>query len=612
MVTDVSSTELDFESIRTSLKNYFAADDQFKDYDFEASGLSNILDVLAYNTHYNALIGNMAINESFLETAQLRSSIVTHALSLGYFPRSRVASRATITLTANLSGFVGTRPATITLPAGTKFNASVEGVTYVFQSRGAWTGTDNGSGIYTFKDTSGSSNLTIYEGTSVTRTFYVPEASEKRIYVITDAKMDTETADVRVFANRSTTSYTSYSHIQDAIRIDSTSTYYLLKEAPNGYYELQFGDGTMTGLAPEAGNKITVEYLSTNGALANGARTFTPQSGITVEGQSFSLTATRVAVSNNGSDKQTSESIRLNAPLGYASQKRMVTTSDYYTQISSSYPTLQDVIAWGGEENTPVDYGKIFISIKYPDDTDSDTQTSIQNGIVNDLITPLATMSITPEFVEPIDVYLGLATTFDFNPNKTSLSLEATANAIINAKGNYFTDNLEKFGKIFRRSNLLSIIDDLNEAILSSAMTVTMNQRITPTLGVDKAYTVQFPVSIATADDVFYRITSSRFVYNSNICTIKNKLGSTQLQIVNESGVVIQSNIGSYDTGLGKVQIDSLNPTSIQGGVSYIKIIVAPASQSTIRPLKNYILNLDDGETTARGNIDYQNQRTSV
>ena len=185
MVTDISSTELDFESIRTSLKNYFAADDQFSDYDFEGSGLANILDVLAYNTHYNALIGNMAINESFLETAQLRSSVVTHALSLGYFPRSRVSSRATINLSANLSTFGGSRPSTITLPAGTKFNATVEGVTYVFQTRESYSASDNGLGIYNFVDITGSTSLVIYEGTSVTRTFYVPGLSEKRKYLPT-------------------------------------------------------------------------------------------------------------------------------------------------------------------------------------------------------------------------------------------------------------------------------------------------------------------------------------------------------------------------------------------------------------------------------------------
>ena len=290
----------------------------------------------------------------------------------------------------------------------------------------------------------------------------------------------------------------------------------------------------------------------------------------------------------------------------------MVTTADYYTQISTNYPTLRDVIAWGGEENIPVDYGKVFISIKYPDDMDSDTKTSIQDGIQNDLIKPMSTMSINAEFIEPIDLYLGLSTTFDFNPNKTTLSLESTSNNIIAIKESYFDTYLKKFGKAFRRSPLLAQIDDLSEAILSSTMTITMNQRITPDLTRNKAYVVQFPVSIGIPDDINYRITSSRFIYKSNVCSIRNRLNSNVLQIVNDGGVILASNIGSYDAGLGKVTIEDFKPTSIQGGVSYIKIIAVPATVSTIRPKRNYIINLDVGETSARGSIDYQNERTSI
>jgi hypothetical protein len=613
VATNIESTDLDFDAIKTKLKTYFAADTQFADYDFEASGLSNILDVLAYNTHFNALTANMAINESFLETAQLRSSVLTHAQSIGYQPRSKTASYAKVTIQTNLTGFVGSRPGTITLPVGTMFTSIVEGVTYTFMTRESFTATDDGFGSYTFLDQDGSSSLKIYEGTSVTRTFLVPESSDRQLYVISDLDMDTSTADVKVFSNTSTSAFASYTDIQNAVRISNTSTYYLIREAPNGYYELQFGDGVLSGLSPTVGNKIIIEYLSTSGPDANGARLFAPSSSLNVQGQSFALTTTTITNASGGAEKQSIESIRLNAPLTYASQKRMVTTDDYRTLIQSNYPTLVDVAAWGGQDNRPsVDYGKVFISIKHPDGTDETAQIETENDIRTNLIEPLATMSMTPEFVDPIQTYMGLTTTFDYNPNLASVTVQAAADTISNVQSTYFTNNLEKFGKQFRRSLLLADIDETSNAILSSQMSVELNQRITPILGVSSQYNVTFPVEIATPDDVLYRIRSSRFTVNGTICYIRNKLSSTTLEIVSNTGTVIYNNVGSYTPSTGLVSIVALNPGSILGGVSYLKIFVTPANQATISPLRNYILELDAAETSVRGNIDYQITRVSL
>lgn len=611
MVTNVESTDLDFETIRSNLKTYFAATDQFSDYNFEGSALANILDVLAYNTHFNALTANMAINESFLETAQLRPSIVTHALSLGYFPKSKTASRATVNLSLNLNSYVGTPPDTITLPSGFKFTGSVEGVSYTFQTRQSYTATNNGFNQYTFVDENESADLTIYEGDEITRTFLVPSASDKRIYVIADDSVDHDTLNVKVFENTSTTAYVSYENIQHAIRITDTSRYYIFKEAPNGYYELQFGEGSL-GLTPSTGNKITVTYLSVSGEAANGVRAFVPQSNVNVNGQSFGLSVTAVTNSISGAEKQSIESIRLNAPLNYASQRRMITKNDYQTLIQSTYPTLVDVVTWGGEENIPVDYGKIYISIEYPESfTDTEKQ-AVKDDITNNLITPLSTMSIRPEFVDPIDLYLELICNFDFNPNLTSITSQATGDQIINEIQNYFSENLESFESIFRRSNLLSKIDDLSESILSTAIAVKMNRRFIPNLSLNRSYDITFPVEIANPSSEFYTITSSKFIYNSTVCTIRNLLGSNTLQIVNESGTVIERNIGSYSSSNGTIRLDSFLPSSILNGVNYIKISAVPANQATVRPLRNYIIKLDEDLSRAIATIDYQNQRVTL
>lgn len=609
--TTINSTELDFEAIRNSLKTFFAQSDQFKDYNFDGSGLSNILDVLAYNTHYNALTANMAINESFLETAQLRASVITHALSLGYFPRSRSSAVAVVNLSVNLSGFVGTRPSTVTLPAGTTFSASVEGVSYTFQTREAVTGSDDGFGSYTFLNSSGSANIRITEGVTRTKTFFVPQTTEKQLYVIPDVSMDTTTATVRVYSSPQSTSYVSYSNLSDAIRIDADSKLYLLKESPNGYYELQFGSNNEIGAQPATGNKIVVTYLASSGAAANGAKSFSPNGSLVVSGQAFTISATTVSNASAGAARQSIDSIRLNAPLNYASQRRAVTKNDYVTLIQSKYPSLNDVITWGGEENEPVDYGKIYISINYPDDFDSDGKNQTKAAITSDIISPLGTMSISPVYIDPEEVYLGLAHQYDFNPNLTNLTSNAVSSSIINKIDNYFATNLEKFGKTFRRSRLLAEIDDLNDAILSSVMEVTMIRRFTPSIGVDKSYTIDFPVDIALTDDVNRRITSSTFTYNNLVCRLVNEFNTNNLQIVDEEDEVVERNVGSYNGG--RLSIASLSGlTAVLGGNDFIKIKATPANQASIKPLRNYILTLDLNETTSTPIIDYQNTRVTL
>lgn len=609
--TNVESTQLDFEAIRSKLKTYFAASDQFKDYNFEGSALANILDVLAYNTHFNALMANMAINESYLETAQLRSSILTHAYSLGYFPSSVLAASATLEVRTSLAGVEG-RPSTITLPAGTRFTTSIEGVTYTFQTLQTYAATDDGNGEYVFLDQNGLANIKVFEGNTVTRTFFVGAKGDKNLYVIADPNMDTTTVDVRVFANASTTLYDSYSNISKAIRVNADSKYFLLKESPNGNYELQFGDGVATGKAPTAGNKVTVTYLSSAGETANGASLFTALDPVVVDGTPYSLVTTLVYRSSGGAPKEANESIRLHAPLVYSTQRRMVTSYDYHSLIQSNYPDLQDVIAWGGQDNDPIDYGKVFISIRYPDEYDSDTKQGIQDDISNNLIAPLGTLSITPEYIEPIQTYLALTVNFDFNPVLSGVTIQTAEDQIFAICQKYFDDNLGQFGKQFRRSNLLALIDGLSDAVLSSRIDIVMNQRFIPDLVNSRSYTISFPETILGPDDVNYRIDSTKFIYDGEACIIRNKLNTNTLEIVNAAGTVLVNNIGDYTTGTGKVNLINFAPEGILGGVNYIKIRAIPSNQGTLSPLRNYTLEFDTEDTLVRGTVDYQSTRVSL
>ena len=603
MATNIQSTQLDFATIKNSLKTYLSQQTEFADYNFEASGLSNILDVLAHNTHFNGLIANFALNEAFLNTAQLRSSVVSHAEALGYNPRSVTSATAYTSITTTITD-IG-RPSTATLPKYTRFTASVDGVTYSFYTLEAYTATDDGTGVYTFLTSTGSPSIPIVEGTLKTKTFYAGVAGDRQVYVVPDSTMDTTTATVDVYLSATSSSYVTYTKLYDAITVTSTSTLYQLRETPNGNYEMIFSDGITTGQAPAAGNKIVVQYLSSSGADANSSSAFSPVSTISVDGGSYTLSATTVTGATGGNAKESIENIRYNAPITFAAQQRLVTADDYKALILSKYTTVTDCIAWGGEENVPVEYGKVFVSLKFPDTVSADTQTIIKDSIQTNLISPLSIMAISTEFVDPTITYLECSTFFRFNPNRTNTTLRTTENAVQTVVSNYFTDNLNQFGEVFRRSTVLTEIDALNEALLNSRMSVKVQQRFTPTLGTSAAYTVAFPVALAIPDDVNYIVESNTFTYNSKVCSIRNQLSSNVLQVVDTDGGIQVNNIGTYNATTGVVSITGFAPVSITGGQTYIRLSVTPANESTVIPLRNYVLNIDTNRSFASGILDY-------
>lgn len=604
MATNIQSTQLDFNTIKNSLKTYLSQQTEFADYNFEASGLSNILDVLAHNTHFNGLIANFALNESFLNTAQLRSSVVSHAEALGYNPRSITSATAYLNVSVTVTD--AGRPTTITLPKYTTFTATVDDITYTFYTLEAFTATDNGSGNYVFLNSDGGTGIPVVEGALKTKTFYVGPASDRQIYVVPDTTIDTSTVTVNVYTSATSSDYVTYTPLYDAITVTATSQLYQLRESPNGYYELIFSDGITTGQAPDAGNKIVMQYLSSAGANSNTAASFTAGSTITVGGSPYTLTVTTSTAAAGGSARESIESIRQNAPISFAAQQRLVTADDYKALILSKYSTVDDCIAWGGEDNLPnPEYGKVFVSLKFPDNYSESAKTTIKNSIQTNLIEPLSVMSINTEFVDPTTTYLECETYFRFNPNRTNVTLKTTENSILSLVSNYFTTNLNAFGEPFRRSNILTQIDDYSDAILNSRMDVSLQQRFTPVLGTSAAYTVTFPVALAVPDDVEYTIQSNPFIYNNRTCIIRNKLETNTLRVVDTDGNVQVNNVGSYNANTGVVTITGFAPTSITGGLGYIRISATPANPSTIIPLRNYVLNIDTSRSFASGIVDY-------
>jgi len=605
MATTVQNTKLDFDNIKNSLKAFFQEKSEFADFDFEASGLSNVLDVLAYNTHYNALTANFALNEAFLTTAQLRSSVVSHAATLGYVPRSRIASRATVNLSVNLSGLLN-RPSAVVLEAGTTFTAPVGENTYTFRTLSDLTATDNGVGVYNFLNSDGTRDVLIYEGTMTRKRFIVGEKGERQLYVIQDNSIDTTTTDVRVYDTPSSTNYVNYAPITNAVTVNSNSRYFQISEAPNGFYELNFGDGISFGKAPEAGQMIQVQYLSCLGAEANGAAVFSPTSTVTVNNTQFNLQISTVAQAGVGGPRQTIESIRLNAPIAFAAQQRLVTADDYKAVIQRNYPTVVDSIAWGGEDNVPADFGKVYLSLVFEDGTTELQKQAVKDAIVTDVASNLSILSIDTAFQDPITTFLEIILTFNFDPSLTGQTIKATEANVFNALKNYISTELKQFGGVFRRSELLTQIDDISEAILNSKATVKMQQRFIPDLTQSATYNLYFPVEIAGPSPTDHIISSSTFIFNNKVCSIKNALNLTKLQIVDNIGIVEVDNIGSYDALTGTVTLTGFLPASITAGSNFLKISCTPANQATIRPLRSYILDIDEGPSFATGQIDRQ------
>lgn len=601
MATTIKSTDLDFNTIKNNLKISLAEKSEFSDYNFEGSGLSNILDVLATNTHYNALIANFALNESYLSTAQLRSSLVSLAEGIGYIPKSKTASKATLTLSTNTGDLSG-RPSTLSLPTGTKFTSTVDDVTYTFQTRQTVTATDNGYGYYAYKTPTGSLNIDVLEGIAKTKTFFVGADSVDDVYIIPDKNIDMETAVVSVYQSANDVSSTNYINISKASTINENTKLYIMKEAPNGFYEITFGDGVTLGKAPVAGNKIVIEYLQVNGSLANGATTFTANNRIQVGASNYDVTPVTTINSLGGAEAETMASIRKNAPFQYATQNRMVTAVDYSTLVLSNFGTLiRDIQAFGGEDALKPEFGVVFLSIVFNSDVTTDTVTTTKDSI-RDLAKQLAVVGFDIKFEDPVTTFVETEIFFQFNPKLGSLSLTTVQDNVQTEINKYFTENIGKFNQSFRRSNLLNDVDEVDTAVLSSRANIKLQRRFTPTTNTLQDHTLRYPVGLAEPDDVNFVIKTTPFQFGEKTCIIKNKLKSNKLQVISsDDDSVVVDNIGSYNSATGVINIVGLNVASVIGADAFIKVSAIPANQSAISPLRNDILEYDQGPSFATG-----------
>ena len=565
-------------------------------YDFEASGLSSILDVLAYNTHINALIANMAINESFLSTSQLRSSVVGHAESLGYFPRSKSSSIAVLNVTVSDPGGIVEQE---TLLSRSPFITAIDDTAFSFYTNESYTATRNENDEFVF------SNIKVYEGEERTKTFFADDSIDT-VFVIPDENIDTSTMVVNVFENSNADVSVRYKNILDVAAIDENSRVYMLRESPNGDYEMYFGDGELLGMRPKTGNVIEVSYISTSQKDSNGAVQFRTD---LFGGQD--VTVTTVMPSAGAREKESLQEIKVNAPRAFATQQRLVTADDYTSMIQSNYGQyVKDVIAWGGNDNLPPRFGSVFVALNFHPGYSDTVKEEVKTLIRENLTDFRSIMSIETEFVDPEIVYLRLTTSFNLDSTLSTLNSEQYKQEISDLISTYFLTEMDTFGSIFRRSNLLSRIDDYSPAILNSKMSVVAQRQLNirsyfdeldeyhQTAGttapdfIERDITVNFPFLLATPDKDDHVIITSPFRYFNQNAIIKNELGSYKLQVFDMSGNVLVSNVGDYQPANGEVNFRAWRME--RDTVDIIKVTATPANQSTITPLRNYLFELDD------------------
>lgn len=586
-------TELDFDKIKQSIKEHFKNDsqDRYNDWDFEGSTLNVLLNILAYNTHYSAMNAHMALNESFLDSAQIRGNVVSKAKSLGYTPRSVLGASAIVTVVVT----AGTNPpAHITLSRGQVFVALVDGVRYEFVTLQSYEA-PLVSGTYTF------TNVALKQGQVRRQLFVVDETIQNQRFVITDTDVDTTTLQVRVKDTAVASQYTNFSPFANYGSINANSTVYFIQENSLGLYEVYFGDGIL-GKKVLSNNVVELEYCTTNGAEANGARSFTVQGSI--GGYSNSV-VTVDDVATGGADRESIESIRYNAPLTFITQNRAVTADDYRSIILQGFGGVETIAVWGGEDNETPNFGKVFISIK---PTDAEVLSAAQKDfILKNILQNKTVMSVEPILVDPEYTYISLDALFKYNPNLTDLGRVGLEDVVRETIQQYNDDVLEKFDGVFRSSQLMGLIDTCNPAILNSVIRVYMAKYFTPSITATNYVELQFPSPI-------YRTTSTNTVLASSSFDIggiehylsdePNPTSSSGGRIIylyrrTATGSIKVKQAGSIEATSGMVIISGFIPDA----ATPIRIEVQPDSND-LAPKRNQLLSLDAAYVTVSGDID--------
>jgi len=593
MAENLTVSGLNFDTIKTNLRNYIANKPEFADYDFADSALNTLLDLLAYNTYYNSFYANMAANEGFLDTAQFYDNVVSRAKALGYVPTSARGASANVKIIFTNS-VANTTFRSITVPKNTQFITSINSISYTFVTPRTYTISANSTLGF-------AQHIDIVEGTPVTHR-YTYSSSSNTSFVLPNRNVDTNSISVTVTTNGNTQTYIPASDIFD---VTSTSQVFFFDADRDQKYKVYFGDNVL-GKKPVTGSQIAISYRVCNGSIPNGANNYS-LSGSEIDGQG-SIYIIPVGRATGGAEIEDIESIRFNAPRMYETQNRTVTGKDYERVILRDYPDIAAVSTWGGEENEPPIYGKVFVAAK------PKIGTIVSSNRKNDIRLSLKkynVQSIDVEIVDPTYIYVIPSVITRYNTTKTTYSSGEMASIISNRIISYESEYLSQFNKNFRYSKFLEYIDDVNDAIETSTAVIRLRKTFSPSTTNINSYTINFNntlqrlgtsslISGVPTHPGFGSITSSSFTYQGYNCYFDDN-GFGTLRIYYKSADArlgrsyINYNAGTIDYERGIISINDFLPSNYNGDT--ISIIAAPVNNN-IQPIRNQIVLLSQAEVS--------------
>jgi len=568
---------LDFTDIKVALKDYMRAQSDFTDYDFEGSALSNILDVLAYNTYYTAFNTNMVANEMYLDSATLRDNVVSLAKQLGYTPKSITAPTASVDMALT---FTGTSPSTVTIKAGSGFVTNYDGSLYRFVLRD-----DNkvevANSVATF------SAIPIYEGSYISTATTIDTSIKDQRFYLDNANIDTTTVKVTVYKALNSTIFDDYTEANNILDIGAADKVFFLSEREDERYELFFGDGVL-GKKLEDGNVVEISYIVTNGDVTNGAKTFTFNGVMQDENNAnvalpYTVTSlTTISNASGGAPIETIDKIKFNAPKYYGSQNRAVTGNDYKAIVRNLYPAVSDIIVFGGEDQVPPAYGKVFLSVK---PTEAAALSSFTKNELTSELKKYTVASIRPEFVDPSILFLELTSNIYYNGTKTKMLPTEVASKVSTAITEYLkTSGTEKFNGKFRYSKFIGVIDNTDRAINSNDTNVTMRKDFIAQINSSSYYEVCYgnpfyvdcnnPVVSSTGMTVFEYPNVTSYLEDRN-----GKLVLYRLDSITGEKILLNDSIGTVDYIKGEIIMTDF--TILKGTFSdnRIELRVKPANK---------------------------------
>ena len=566
-------TELDFDTIKTNLQNFLKAQTEFADYNFDGAGLSVLLDILSYNTHYNAMLVHLQANEQFIDTAIKRASVVSIAKTLGYVPRSTICSRVNLKLIVTPSEM---SPApTLTIDPSVNFTTTINNVAYTFNVETTQTVALK-NGKYTFD------NVSILEGTRLTNAFSITSDLVNGPLTLPVNNIDVNTLLVAVRTSINDYTTKMFTRITSIVDILPTSNVFWVEEGTDGNYDIVFGDNNI-GQALTVGNIVSISYIASNGSAPNGANIFSLNG--TVGGES-NVAIQLLNAAGAGAEKETIDEIRFNAPKFNATRNRVVTAQDYKSLILDNLSSAKSVVVWGGEDNVPPVYGKVFITVDPKDGyviTDND-----KNFILNTVLKPRNVMAIQAEFVDPEFLYIGFNVVVSFDPNTTNYTATDIVALVQNQISSYFATNLSTLDKTFFFSQFADSLTAINSSIVGVLIDMKLQQRITQIRSFNTTNNLQFLASLEPGS-----IHSSIFVSMVNGLSfnvylqdfpndsIPNPTGSGTIKLLDSvTNNILVNNIGTVDYGKGVMSFSALNITAYLGNITDVRINATPQSLS--------------------------------